>query len=48
MVKHTLTIRQLLGTNCLRMFDHFVKRVKINIGKNASFCIIPIILKTEI
>ena len=24
MVKHTLTIRQLLPTNCLRVFDHFV------------------------
>ena len=24
MVKHTLTIRRLLPTNCLKLFDHFV------------------------
>ena len=27
MVKHTQTIRQLLPTNCLSVFDHFVRLV---------------------
>ena len=27
MVKHTQTIRRKLPTNCLRVFDHFVKLV---------------------
>ena len=40
MVKHTQTIRRLLPTNCLSVFDHFVELGLKGLNFGCNFCYI--------